>query len=340
MASASPPHAEEISDLSARVVTNPDPLLSAIEKLSNLVGNMNEKFAVSRGELPEHDEYIDEEFLLHPEKRTRLDMTSEPSVAGTEEFIDNMLNIDASACSKNDSETSDNIIDALAQEMNVHESVGAPINEQIIKWVHSLLKEKMSEDKLKEKMAKYPKPENSNLVAPTVNRLIWSKLTVQTRSVDLKFQKTQKSFISGLNALMMLTQELLKVSQKQIQMDHKALITMAMESLALFLHGNYELNLRRREMIKPDLHRDYHPLCSASNPISELLFGDDISKEVREITDSNRVGNQVFGRGARGYGRGFQQGRARSRGSRQHTFLGRGRSSCSRGRRPQQNQSH
>ena len=131
---------------------------------------------------------------------------------------------------------------------------------------------------------------------------------------------------------MMLTQELLKAYHKKAEPDYNALITMAMESLASSLHGNYELNLRRRELIKPDLHKDYHPLCSTAKSRSSFLG---VSKEVKEIADLNRVGNQVFGRGTRGYGRSF---RGRSRGFRQQNFLGRGRGSSSRGRRPQQAQ--
>ena len=136
-------------------------LVNMIEKLTNLVGNMNDNITASRSELFEIVEgNNDEDALLNPEKRNDEDASLNPekrmrldeSFAGTEEFITNMLSSDAPSCSKDES-ASDNLIEALAQEMNVHESVGAPMNEQIIKWVHSLLKEKISDDKLKEKMS-------------------------------------------------------------------------------------------------------------------------------------------------------------------------------------------
>ena len=46
-------------------------------------------------------------------------------------------------------------------------------------------------------------------------------------------------------------------------------------ALLLILSGNRELNLKRRELLRPDLNAQFSALCSASTPISTLLFGDD-----------------------------------------------------------------
>ena len=43
----------------------------------------------------------------------------------------------------------------------------------------------------------------------------------------------------------------------------------------------YNLSLRRRFMIKPHLKKKYHNLCHISMPTSNKLFGDDVSKEVK-----------------------------------------------------------
>ena len=65
------------------------------------------------------------------------------------------------------------------------------------------------------------------------------------------------------------------------------------DALALFANTNSELNQRRREFIKPDLHDEYKHLCSSSLAITDQLFGDDNPNQVKELTEVNRVGNKV-----------------------------------------------
>ena len=46
-------------------------------------------------------------------------------------------------------------------------------------------------------------------------------------------------------------------------------------------------------MIKPDLHDEYKHLCSSSLAITDQLFGNDLPKQVKELTEVNRVGKRV-----------------------------------------------
>ncbi|XP_068739556.1 uncharacterized protein [Montipora capricornis] len=48
------------------------------------------------------------------------------------------------------------------------------------------------------------------------------------------------------------------------------------------LAGNRELNLRRRESLKPDLNAQFASLCNQTTPITSELFGDDLGKEIDE----------------------------------------------------------
>ena len=58
-------------------------------------------------------------------------------------------------------------------------------------------------------------------------------------------------------------------------------------------HSVYELNLCRRELIRPDLNDQYRQLCNSQTPISKLLFGDDLLKVVKDITESNKVSQKL-----------------------------------------------
>ena len=67
------------------------------------------------------------------------------------------------------------------------------------------------------------------------------------------------------------------------------LLQQSTDALALFANAKSELNQRRRELIKPYLYDEYKHLCSSSLAITDQLFGDDLPKQVKELTEVNRV---------------------------------------------------
>ena len=73
----------------------------------------------------------------------------------------------------------------------------------------------------------------------------------------------------------------------------KDLLKSATDALALFANANSELNQRRRELIKPDLHDEYKHLCSLSLAITDQLFDLDLPKQVKELTEVNRFGKKL-----------------------------------------------
>ena len=172
------------------------------------------------------------------------------------------------------------------------EETGPPIHKELAKIVTRLVRDGMLEDKLQEKLNKYPQPENcEGLTKVRVNQLIWDNLSPSVRSQDLRFQKVQTSIVKGMTALARVADAILKNVNKLN--GGKALAQEAIDSLSLFAHANAELNTRRKELIKPDLHSDYKHLCSASIPVTAELFGDDLSKQVKDISEVNRVGRKV-----------------------------------------------
>ena len=52
---------------------------------------------------------------------------------------------------------------------------------------------------------------------------------------------------------------------------------------------SYDLSLRRRELIKSSLKPEFRSLCSANNEPTELLFGDDLTKHVKDLTMTNKL---------------------------------------------------
>ena len=208
------------------------------------------------------------------------------------------------------------------------ERTSAPISIGLAEIVNGLLKDKLPKEKLQEVQPKYVRPENCpNLVPPKVNKQIWQQMRQDTRNTDSALQKAQGLMIAGLCAV-------LEVCNKSVG-DQKRILT---HSAVLLLAANREFNLKRRDLIRPDLNKHYGSLRNPSVAISTQLFGaDDLNKEVEEVTKSNKLRGKVTskphsndrfepyklscGRGTRGRGRFHQptgRGRARS-------FLGAGR---------------
>ena len=51
--------------------------------------------------------------------------------------------------------------------------------------------------------------------------------------------------------------------------------------------------MKRREAIKPDINHAFKKICSAQVPVTNLLFGDDLSARVPGIQDTNTLGRRV-----------------------------------------------
>lgn len=82
------------------------------------------------------------------------------------------------------------------------------------------------------------------------------------------------------------------------------------DALALLGHSNRQMNMTRRDLIKPDLSYDYLHLCAHSLPYTDMLFGGDVSKSIRDIESCSKLGSRISRRGLSGGVRGgFRGGR-------------------------------
>ena len=66
-----------------------------------------------------------------------------------------------------------------------------------------------------------------------------------------------------------------------------------LDALSLLTHVNYELNMQRRQLMNPDIGKDYASLCSQQIPFTDYLFGDDLQKQLKDIGDVNKIGAKV-----------------------------------------------
>ena len=171
---------------------------------------------------------------------------------------------DSGKCKEADEE--DEFLTTLALEYSADDKTNSPASTQLAYIVNKRWSAKPSVEKFKEKMAKYDRSENCDrLQAPKVNPEIWSRISNTGQRQDLKPFSIQKTLVAVGSAVTKTAQLLMGVHQtggiRRRDGDKKNImnevLTLQIDALALLVHTNHELSLRRREMMKPILNKDY-----------------------------------------------------------------------------------
>lgn len=190
-------------------------------------------------------------------------------------------------------EGEDDLLKKLALDFSKDDKVSSPTSKQLADIINKRWASKPSENKVKETVEKYARPENcEKLVAPKVNPEIWGKLTHHGKKQDLRLSAIQNMIVKVGAIIAQSTQKLMDFRGQGTQsgkLDTGALVTAQIDAIALLGHTNYELSLRRREAIKPNLNKEYGSLCSSQTPVTNLLFGDELQSQLTAIRASNRI---------------------------------------------------
>ena len=64
---------------------------------------------------------------------------------------------------------------------------------------------------------------------------------------------------------------------------------MVADITAIIGKASYYLSLKRRKLIKSSLKPEFTSLCSTNNKPTELLFGDNLTKHVKDLPMTNQL---------------------------------------------------
>ena len=159
-------------------------------------------------------------------------------------------------------------------------------------------------------------------VMAKMNKLVWDVMSSQSRTVDKKLQSICTSVVKAgvcLTKTMNLAAKMEKtLTDKEIDMDINMteIINGCHDAMGLMGHSNYQTNMLRRDLLRPELKREYAHLCTHTLPVTQELFGDDVSKTAREIEDTAKIRDRMAGSSIqRGTFRSRSWNRGRLRGS-------------------------
>ena len=206
--------------------------------------------------------------------------------------------------------------DSMTKKFRSMEHVDTEVDTTLAENVNELFHKGIDEDRYEElvKDENNARPENcEGLSVVKTNRLIWDAVSHNSRLNDKKLQNIE---LSVIKAATILTKTVNNMASIEKDCD---LITPMIDGcnnvLALLGHTNRQINLARKDFLKPDLKYEYAHLCNHSVPYTTELFGDDVGKQARDIEDTNKLGTRlqkggfVDNRGRPGF-----RGRQRSRG--------------------------
>ncbi|KAK6174220.1 hypothetical protein SNE40_017539 [Patella caerulea] len=207
----------------------------------------------------------------------------------------------AKAADHNDQITivdTESMFSLYAKKYKNSETTDAEVDCGLADMVNLVFREGLTDEKLADLTKSINRPANCTALQKTrVNQLVWNLLSNETKTDDSKFQFIQNCIIKASSNITKVACEVNKLNQTG---SMQTCLQMISDSLALLGHTNKLINLKRKELHKPDLGRDYFHLSSQSVPYTDLLYGDDVTKNVKEIQDINRIGKKLTSHNTRG----------------------------------------
>ena len=160
------------------------------------------------------------------------------------------------------------------------------------------MRQKPEEESEKNLFQKILRPENCpGLSKITVNQVIWDRVSAEARAGDVKTQRVQSALVKGTTNVALIADLVLKSSEDKDNIDITALLDklwkLTKDSLCCLGAANWELVQRRREALKPQISKDYAHLCAQKVKFTDSLFGDDVTKQIKDITDDNKVNDRT-----------------------------------------------
>ncbi|XP_046577977.1 uncharacterized protein LOC124285748 [Haliotis rubra] len=235
------------------------------------------------------------------QKRCRLTADSDMSDAEDNDPFDDIVD---TLQSDHEAE-SENEVDAVIFELNAYfnndDKFGPKVNEVLGRTINEGLRSQLNLEALNQTKDKYQKPENCpNLTVPRVNNQVWNQVKPQTRSIDSKLQNVQSLLAKAFCPILELTDEVMNASRdKKQQINLKTLAKKSCDSLRLLSAVFVELTNHRKDTFKPELKGAYKQLCAHNNPVTDQLFGDDLAKQIKDISEAQTLSAKLSGGGDR-----------------------------------------
>ena len=176
------------------------------------------------------------------------------------------------------------------------EDCGPKVNEGVATRTNSACTKRPAKEQFSSIQKKYLRPENCDfLKAPRVNPELWDDLQDKTKSRECSFQLFQKNFIKGITLVVQLASKVVDAKKsKEDSISLNDVYDLTVNALTLLGNSVYEFFMKRREMLK-SVVAPAKSLCHESQPITTMLFGDELPESIRNISQVKRMAAKGIG---------------------------------------------
>ena len=177
------------------------------------------------------------------------------------------------------------------------EDCGPKVNEGVAKRVNSACTKRPAKEQFSSIQKKYLRPENCEfLKAPRVNPELWDDLQDKTKSRECSLQSFQKNLIKGVTPVVQLASKVVDAKKrKEDSISINDVYDLTVDVLTLLGNSVYEFSMKEVEMLKSEVAPAYKSLCHESQPITTMLFGDELPQSIRNISQVKRMAAKSIG---------------------------------------------
>ena len=181
----------------------------------------------------------------------------------------------------------DDVFNIFVKKFKKSDIVDKDINQKLADMINSTFREGMTDESYNDILKNIHRPENCYALKETrVNAGVWSVLKPQTQTEDSKIRGIQNSVVKA-------SVNIAKLIDKAAPTFDEETLEWGSNALALLGQANKWLNIRRREAHKKDMDPKLHYLCSTSIPYTDLLYGDSMIKDIKDIQEMNKISRNV-----------------------------------------------
>jgi hypothetical protein len=166
--------------------------------------------------------------------------------------------------------------DEIEREYLKDEEKGPEVREKMASFIRTVCQNRMTDEKLQQKLDKYKIPSNCTLTVPRVNSELWSKMEKESKQEDFALQKAQRQMIKSTVALMRACDRLVENEAKSKNI--KEILQMLTDAIGLNMRTVSDLNRDRRQQVvnaqrleKQMLSEDYEVSGNLWNNMHEVL---------------------------------------------------------------------
>ena len=140
----------------------------------------------------------------------------------------------------------------------------------------------------------FPPESIEGLEVSKVNIEVWRKIFHSTKHSDIRFQNLQNMILKNQSINCFLLESLHKGTKFTDPLELLELVKVSLKKCAdsAMILGKLDQNLLtlRRDSITPELNIACKNLSFSEGEHPKLLFGDDLPRSIKQITETNKVG--------------------------------------------------